>query len=280
VDDKSATLGLSPNRETAIALDLDHRSICKFDSIDDDNYEQVQDNIRELVEDAIQNARVKAHARDSTVSLPRMDSSSKTESKLDIVSLAESIDGSTMSLALSEQDPADQSEITRRSTSTSTAEQTGEPGRQEKSPNLFSSIGMNISDSDGLKFRAAAAEGQKDLLKSMLDKGAPIDNSGVWDGYTALADAALHSQEEVVKFLLEQGANPAFHCISMTKKYGSKENTPLSLAAGKGNIGSMKILLDFHEYTTAELDAAFRAAKSRNRQDAMKLIQEYGGGLY
>lgn len=202
------------------------------------------------------------------------------ESKVDIISLVESVNESALSLTLSEQDPPDQPEVSHRSTSASTVEAIGEVKAYERAPKLFPSIAMNISDADGLKFRSAAAEGKKDIVKYMLDQGAPINNSGVWDGYTALADAALHNQDEVVKLLLNAGANPAFHCISMTKKYGSKENTPLSLAAGKGHIGTMKILLDFHTYSTAELDGAFRAAKSRNRTDAMKLLNEYGGGLY
>jgi len=139
---------------------------------------------------------------------------------------------------------------------------------------------MNTKDSDGLTFRDAAQHGKKDLVKTMIDQGIPIDNSGVWDGFTALADAAYHGQEAVVRLLLEAGANPAFHCISSTKKYGSKDNTPLGLAAAKGHIGSMKLLLDAHTYTTAELDAAYRAAKVRNRLDAMKMLNTFGGGLY
>lgn len=53
VDKKSATLGLSMNRETPIGLNANHSSICKFGAIDDDDYEQVESNIIELAEKAL-----------------------------------------------------------------------------------------------------------------------------------------------------------------------------------------------------------------------------------
>jgi len=52
VDPKSATLGLAGTREKQIALDSDHSHICKFDKADGDDYEQVIDNLVDLVESA------------------------------------------------------------------------------------------------------------------------------------------------------------------------------------------------------------------------------------
>jgi hypothetical protein len=54
VDKSSATLGLPGTREKKIAVDADHSHICKFDRGDDDSYEQVEDNIVELIKNAIQ----------------------------------------------------------------------------------------------------------------------------------------------------------------------------------------------------------------------------------
>ena len=102
-----------------------------------------------------------------------------------------------------------------------------------------------------------------------------------------------------IRFLLERGANPgknhschpqelraefltclkAFNCVSSKKRYGSKHNTPLSLAAAKGHVYTMKLLLGAHQYATAELNAAFATAKLRNSNDAMRLLKEYGGGI-
>jgi hypothetical protein len=41
-------------RETQIALDADHVHVCKFENADDDTYEQVIDNLVDLVRRAIQ----------------------------------------------------------------------------------------------------------------------------------------------------------------------------------------------------------------------------------
>ena len=49
MDVKSATLGLSGTREKQIPIDGDHAQICKFDKADGDNYEQVAENLVELV---------------------------------------------------------------------------------------------------------------------------------------------------------------------------------------------------------------------------------------
>ncbi|KAL0636312.1 hypothetical protein Q9L58_004769 [Maublancomyces gigas] len=53
VDQKSATLGLSMDRETPIGLDANHSNICKFGAINDDQYEQVEGNIMELAKKAL-----------------------------------------------------------------------------------------------------------------------------------------------------------------------------------------------------------------------------------
>lgn len=52
VDQKSATLGIA-KRETMIALEADHKQVCKFESESDDNYEQVIGNILEMAEGAV-----------------------------------------------------------------------------------------------------------------------------------------------------------------------------------------------------------------------------------
>ncbi|KAK4565483.1 hypothetical protein LTR86_004100 [Recurvomyces mirabilis] len=359
VDQTSASLSLGANREWPIALNRDHTSLCRFNGMDDhDDYEQVEGNVCEMIEEAIKHsgsltglgitsspppatayspplAATAAyspplsgataftppmpHTTAYTPLLPHPASSPdikdansypgftnqlppparnesyqgsiRSEPAIDSRSLVDSINQSTMSLALSdassEQYPNGTNDGNKRnSTSTVTTEYstldkqrtnsgTTSSGRhQVQSPSLFSSISMNISDGEGTAFRLAAAEGDYARVKFMLEKGVAIDNSGVWDGYTALADAALHGQEEVIELLLEKGANPAFHCISSKKRYGSKENTPLSLAAAKNHIGSMKILLQHHVYAPSEIERARAAAKDRNRLDAQRLLND------
>ncbi|KAK7409054.1 hypothetical protein QQX98_008758 [Neonectria punicea] len=59
-DQESATLGLPLDREKQIALDRDHSHICKFESIESDDYEQVIENIEELAKTALQAVEEKA----------------------------------------------------------------------------------------------------------------------------------------------------------------------------------------------------------------------------
>jgi hypothetical protein len=53
VDRKSALLGLPGTRERQIPVDADHRDICKFASDEDPRYKLVEDNIAQMVRDAI-----------------------------------------------------------------------------------------------------------------------------------------------------------------------------------------------------------------------------------
>ncbi|ERF72769.1 hypothetical protein EPUS_09197 [Endocarpon pusillum Z07020] len=53
VDKESATLGLSGHRETAIAVEADHQTICKFNEAECPAYRQVEDNIADLAERAV-----------------------------------------------------------------------------------------------------------------------------------------------------------------------------------------------------------------------------------
>ncbi|KAF4448096.1 ankyrin repeat domain-containing [Fusarium albosuccineum] len=53
VDQGSATLGLDPAREKQIGLEADHCRMCKFPHPDDPTYQQVENNVAEMVKDAI-----------------------------------------------------------------------------------------------------------------------------------------------------------------------------------------------------------------------------------
>lgn len=53
MDKNSATLGLSGTREIHIGLGADHFNICRFEAIDDDDYEQVEGNIVGLAQEAV-----------------------------------------------------------------------------------------------------------------------------------------------------------------------------------------------------------------------------------
>src|SRR5271156_5788674 len=70
VDQHSATLGLAGHREEAIAIEADHRRICKFDDPKNSNYEQVRDNIVRLAKKAVRKAQygpMSGFRRDSAI---------------------------------------------------------------------------------------------------------------------------------------------------------------------------------------------------------------------
>ncbi|KAI4134497.1 MAG: hypothetical protein LQ347_001477 [Umbilicaria vellea] len=60
VDQKSATLGLAGLRERQIPMDADHIGVCKFESAEGDDYEQVSFNLVRLVRSAVKAAAERA----------------------------------------------------------------------------------------------------------------------------------------------------------------------------------------------------------------------------
>ncbi|KAA6413113.1 MAG: hypothetical protein FRX48_02857 [Lasallia pustulata] len=86
VDQKSATLGLAGLRERQIPMDADHTGVCKFESAEGDDYEQVSFNLVRLVKSA-----VKAAAERACIASPSVPSSRP-------LSEAASVDTATKSL--------------------------------------------------------------------------------------------------------------------------------------------------------------------------------------
>ncbi|KAA6410460.1 MAG: hypothetical protein FRX48_05882 [Lasallia pustulata] len=68
VDKKSATLGLAGLRERQIPMDADHTGVCKFESAEGDDYEQVSFNLVQLVKSAVKSAAERA--RIASLSVP------------------------------------------------------------------------------------------------------------------------------------------------------------------------------------------------------------------
>ncbi|SLM40026.1 WD40/YVTN repeat-like-containing domain, partial [Lasallia pustulata] len=68
VDQKSATLGLAGLRATQLGMDADHTGVCKFESAEGDDYEQVSFNLVRLVKSAVKAAAERA--RIASLSVP------------------------------------------------------------------------------------------------------------------------------------------------------------------------------------------------------------------
>ena len=87
----------------------------------------------------------------------------------------------------------------------------------------------------GSRLHIAAAMGNVDQVRDLLDDGAQIDEAKD-DGTTALHSAATMGHAEVVRVLVEEG--------SWVEATGNSGATPLMMAASMGHIGAVKALLD------------------------------------
>ncbi len=81
----------------------------------------------------------------------------------------------------------------------------------------------------------AARRGDKDAVRSLLQKGADV-NAALSDGMTALHWAAEHNDAELAEMLLYAGANPK--AVTRIGQY-----TPLHVASKEGNAAVVKMLL-------------------------------------
>jgi len=82
---------------------------------------------------------------------------------------------------------------------------------------------------------AASQEGFAEVAKTLIGKGADLEQKDDTDGATALAVAVYRDQAAVMKLLIDAGAD-----VNTQTKQGF---TPLSLAAEKGNADLIKLLL-------------------------------------
>lgn len=88
----------------------------------------------------------------------------------------------------------------------------------------------------GDELRRAAGTGDVAKVKELLDKGTDVNAANSY-GATALASAADRGHTEVVKLLLDRGANPDTQDTFYKLK-------PLSWAAQRGHVEIVRLLLD------------------------------------
>lgn len=76
---------------------------------------------------------------------------------------------------------------------------------------LFLEAGMSVNVQDAKRqasaLHNAASQGHLELVKKLIEKGAN-PNLKDWNGYTPLINAAFASQQKIVEYLLEHGAKP------------------------------------------------------------------------
>lgn len=126
---------------------------------------------------------------------------------------------------------------------------------------------IELMSSPGARLIAAAADGDKKLVQSLLTKDKVDANSRDWDDLTALIPAASAGHLDVVKVLLDAGAD-----VNLGDKDGI---TPLMEASIMGHLNVVSILIE----AGAEIDAkasssvtALWLATGEGRADIVKLL--------
>ncbi|XP_037420234.1 ankyrin-1-like isoform X2 [Triticum dicoccoides] len=142
-------------------------------------------------------------------------------------------------------------------------------------------------------FQAAARLGKVDVCRCLVEELGFDINAGSKIGVTALAAAALDGKMDVVRYLLDNGADPnkkddagsvPLHCAA---KFGHHEaarlllsrgasvdiayfhGTPLHIAAYYGKASVMKVLLEHHADAGADVN-------STNPDTALVVVTTYG----
>jgi ankyrin repeat protein len=123
----------------------------------------------------------------------------------------------------------------------------------------------------------AASRGHYDVVKILIDAGADVNakpSKKAERGETALIKAVLGGYSDVVKLLLENSAE-----VNATETNGNGE-TALMKASFYGNIEMMKILLAAGADTNIKNndgDTALEMAQSvKGREDVVKLLKTHG----
>ena len=163
----------------------------------------------------------------------------------------------------------------------------GNPERTEFATSLLqgndqvSSIGRYGSDCD-FGLQAASIGGLKDVVQTLLDKGADVNVQG-WQYGNALLAASSGGHQDIVQMLLDKGANINaqvgwYSIYSEGEWYGNA----LQAASSRGDQGVVQILLEKGADVNAQggwFSNALCAASSEGHQDVVKILLDKGANI-
>ncbi len=141
---------------------------------------------------------------------------------------------------------------------------------------LKTSGDVNAFDHEGKTALWSSVDGGSvDVVKLLLENGADPTLMGKKDINTPLHLAALEDRADIVLLLLQSGADP-------NVKTWLLGNTPLHGAAKFGAVNAARALLENGAHINAVDDVnrtAFNEAQEQGDESMMELLREFGGGV-
>jgi len=143
---------------------------------------------------------------------------------------------------------------------------------------IIKPVDVNITREDGWTLlMAAACNGHRDVLKLLIEKGAPV-NAKTNDCFTPLMAAAKYGHKEIAEFFLDHGAD--IHAAKTGQDAG--ENA-LMFAIWQGHKDVAELLIqrgaDVNAKTPTGYTAMMSAAKF-GKLDIARLLFEHGADIH
>jgi hypothetical protein len=119
----------------------------------------------------------------------------------------------------------------------------------------------------------AAEEGHTEIVRLLLERGADANTKEDISGFTALMSASVNGHTEIVALLLEKGAD-------LNAKATSNGTTALIMAAEEGHMEVVKLLLsknaDVKVKRTTDGVTALSAASRKGHMETVELLEKAG----